>query len=121
LDRIHSARNSTYQLIQSYNVDTETITKNISKIIEIFTQTTNGFETESCLKLKEEQMGRFTTDNCYAQISSRIKYGLNGKYEIAVGEKAYFVTDYFQNDISSIVYEFFLGPLYFGVYETKCR
>jgi hypothetical protein len=117
LERINWARNSTYKIIQSYNVDAETITKNISKIIEIFIQTTNGFESHSCLKLTEEEMGRFTTNNCYAIISSRIKSELNGNYEIAVGEKAYSVTDY---DGHSIVYEFFLGPLYFGVYQTKC-
>jgi len=78
---------------------------------------TNGFENNPCLNFKEEQIDRYTNTNCYAYISEAIWYELNGNYEITVGETAYCNTDYALS--TSSFYEFYLGPLFFQVYQTK--
>jgi hypothetical protein len=116
LDKINKARNSTYKLIQSFNVDPAIVDKNISKIIEIFTKTTYVFENNPCLKLKEEEMDR--RKNCFADITSQILIDFIN-YDIIIGETAYFNKGSVVN--SSIVgYEFYLGPLFFQVYQKKC-
>jgi hypothetical protein len=114
LDKINKARNSTYELIAYHNVDPTIVHQNISKIIEIFTQTTNKFENNPCLKFKEEEIDRYGTKNCYSHICGRILENF-GNYEITIGETAYYGTNYYY----IVGYEFYLGPLYFEVRQTE--
>jgi hypothetical protein len=117
LDKIYKARNSTYQLIEKSNVDSAIVDKNISQIIKIFTETSNGFESKSCLKLKEEEMNVDKDANCFADISRSIRFALGDSYHITVGEKAYLYTSY---STFNSYYCFNLGPLFFEVFQSKC-
>ncbi len=117
MDKINKARNSTYKLAHHSNVDSAIIDKNISKIIEVFKDSTNGFENNPCLKFKEEEIDD-NYENCYVYIGSKIRSNYLEHYEITIGETPYCGTVYNYNYL--ITYSFFLGPLYFEVSQTKC-
>ncbi|CAG2114625.1 unnamed protein product [Medioppia subpectinata] len=67
--------------------------------------------------IEENLMGRTITNNCYAVAAGNIVFAIAGKHEVTIGEKAFMLTDSIVE--VEIKYEFFLGPLYFGVYTTK--
>ncbi|CAG2179023.1 unnamed protein product [Oppiella nova] len=119
LERINQARESKYSVIQYYNMNITEVNENADKIIKIFMDVSKDFQTESCLRLEEQDMGRFVNNNCYAQVS-RIVSDSYLAYEVTIGETAYAVTDYDQFSVNhSKKFEFYLGPLFFGVYELK--
>ena len=95
------------------------VNENADKIIKIFMDVSKDFQTESCLSLEEQNMGRYVDNNCYAKVS-RIVSDSYLAYEVTIGETAYAVADYDQSSVNhSKKFEFFLGPLFFGVYELK--
>ncbi|CAG2172014.1 unnamed protein product [Oppiella nova] len=99
------------------NMNVTEATKHIDDILTIFMDVTYDFDSYACVELDEKDMGRTVENNCYALITNKITNTIKGKYELVVGEKAYMVTDSVTNE--EIKYEFFLGPLYFGVYRSK--
>ncbi|XP_054152551.1 uncharacterized protein LOC128951327 [Oppia nitens] len=103
-----------YKLGLYRNVDMDIILANISRIISEFDEITVDFESQQCMDVPEEDMYRTEDTNCYAIIADTILHALNGPYRIVVGERAYLNVDFF--DGTAAMYEFYLGPLYFGVY-----
>ncbi|CAG2179977.1 unnamed protein product [Oppiella nova] len=119
LERINQARESKFKVIQYYNMNITEVNENTDKIIKIFMDVTKDFETEICLRYEEKDMGRMVGNNCYAEVSTIVRRSYLA-YEVTIGETAYAVTDYDQLSVNhSKKFEFFLGPLFFGVYELK--
>ena len=95
------------------------VDENADKIIKIFMDVTKDFQTEGCLLLEEQEMRRFLGSNCYATVSRVVSVSYKD-YEVTIGETAYAVADYDQGSMSyAKKFEFYLGPLFFGVYELK--
>ncbi|CAG2178952.1 unnamed protein product, partial [Oppiella nova] len=59
LERINQARESKYRVIQYYNMNITEVDENAEKIIKIFMDVSKDFQTESCLRLEEQDMGRY--------------------------------------------------------------
>ncbi|CAG2174637.1 unnamed protein product, partial [Oppiella nova] len=89
LSSIYAARNSTYKLNVHSNIAETDLKNNITTIIEMFMETTKDFENHECLKLKESEMGRITSNNCYAVICDQIIRYYGYDYQVVVGERAY--------------------------------
>jgi len=125
LSNINAARNSTFKLIASYGVNATQInaTQIMTKIVDNFKRLTNGFSTQYCLRYKENEIGRFSDTNCYAYINAEIMSSSDFDYErwfqLTICENAYCDVNYFTDE--TIAIEFSLGPLYFVVFQNKCK
>ncbi|CAG2115341.1 unnamed protein product [Medioppia subpectinata] len=117
LAKITEARAAKYSHLFVTNMNPGDAVKQVDQIVKLFQEITQSFDNQPCLRIEENLMGRTIEDNCYALITNRIVQTIAGKYELTVGEKAFMVTDSVTE--KEIKYEFFLGPLYFGVYSTK--
>ncbi|CAG2174406.1 unnamed protein product [Oppiella nova] len=117
LNTIKQARNSKPEQIKYYNINETIVTRNISQIIDLFMNHTVNFNEQACLKVRERDMGRELMNNCYAEMASLIRDTIARDYVTVVCEKAYCVTAFFNRP--AVMYEFFLGPLYIGVYRNN--
>ncbi|XP_054153618.1 uncharacterized protein LOC128952281 [Oppia nitens] len=117
LDKVTVARTYNYKLGLYQNVDLDLVHRNASVIVSAFMDATVGFSSQPCLTVNEEDMWRNENNNCYAVISEKVLRAINGDYDIVVGERAYVNVNFFKS--GQKMYEFYLGGLYFGVYQSS--
>ncbi|XP_054152732.1 uncharacterized protein LOC128951509 [Oppia nitens] len=118
LDALSQARNSNYQLIRVNGLLPFQSIRQINQIVQTFRRVTANFNGQPCLSRTPANAGRNTQDNCYAVIADAIlQANIVPGYLIAVGERGYMATDYWLNREQSV--EFFMGPLFFGLYKER--
>ncbi|CAG2164861.1 unnamed protein product [Oppiella nova] len=119
LDHIDEARISDYTIQYLFNVPTATAKQNAQKIQNAFRSLTEQFDGNSCLQLREDQMGIGPTSNCYVLLGGQIMRAVDlGNVDVVIGERAFSGQEQYHLSHPSM-YQFYLGPLVVSVLENK--
>jgi len=120
LDKVNVARSANPEMVRIHHLEQKDVDAKVAELVQLFTKATENLKDHACVTLDEKDMGRTYDNNCYAQITKVIGPTTHfDGYEVAIGEKAYIIADYKEDPTvnPAKLYEFFLGPLFFGVYE----